>query len=362
MTTRYFLHLTMAVPLFYLLSAYTLCLSSYKRSDENITSFYIRRFFRIAPLFYFMTLLYIVGRYVSGRNVPLNTILTNVFFIFNFIPQSNQFEGIVTASWSIGVEMPFYLLFPFLLRASRGITRATLLFVIALIVSFLFRSGLHWITLNGIAQKMNLSSETIQIYSVLSLITNIPYFMMGIITFHIHKIIIKYEKRRLISTMLLILTITAFAGLPYMSDQYVLNPVPVGYLISLFFMTLILSLFMKKNGLIINKFTVFFGEISYSSYLVHGMVIGVMVHFYDKIIFLVKLNWLAFIVCFAVTVLAVILVSLLTYKLIELPGMRLGHIFDKRLRAIYPSAFHAYFPISKPNKLENDTIPNNLMS
>jgi peptidoglycan/LPS O-acetylase OafA/YrhL len=59
----------LGVQLFFMLSAITLCISSQKRHEQVWQYFYMRRFFRIAPLYYFGIVLYL---------------LTGSFFIYQF--------------------------------------------------------------------------------------------------------------------------------------------------------------------------------------------------------------------------------------------------------------------------------------
>lgn len=75
----------MGVQLFFILSAYTLCLSMEKRgASEGLMPFYLRRYFRIAPLYYFGILFY--GFCNSALkfdmlNFSLKNIAANLLFI-----------------------------------------------------------------------------------------------------------------------------------------------------------------------------------------------------------------------------------------------------------------------------------------
>lgn len=337
--SMYILQLWMAVPLFFILSAYTLCLSNSKRTDDNLISFYLRRFFRIAPLFYFIIAVIILWKIIHDGHIAITTILANVFFVFNFTPQVDKFDGIILASWFIGVIMPFYFIFPLLIKISNTITKTAWIFIITLIISFLFRLDLHWMIKEGVAQQMNLSLRDIESYALCSVIVNIPYFMMGIGAFHIHRLIQNHTSQRTTSAILFVLALLALIGFSNMSDQYLLNPVPLKYLMSLFFIPLIFSLFINEKSLIINKFTIFFGKISYSSYLIHVLLITKLFDFYKRIGLFITSDWLAFICCYVLTVFIVILISLVTYNFIELPGVRIGFSLEKRLKSKFPSAF-----------------------
>lgn len=96
------------VTLFFVLSAFTLYLSAFDRKGESnkISNFYLRRLFRIAPLFYFMLVVAVINFVFTYHSYPsLNTILLNITFAYNFSPIN--FESLVWAGWTIGVEMLF---------------------------------------------------------------------------------------------------------------------------------------------------------------------------------------------------------------------------------------------------------------
>lgn len=77
----------MGVQLFFVASAYTLCLSASRRT-EPARNFYIRRYFRIAPLYYFAIVLYTIVVYTQATfggadrtaDYSLFNIAANVFF------------------------------------------------------------------------------------------------------------------------------------------------------------------------------------------------------------------------------------------------------------------------------------------
>ena len=78
---------------------------------DGVAAFYIRRFFRIGPLFYFMILAYVVrGHTIYSVSYSPVHVIENALYLFNFVPDRQS--GIVWASWTIGVEMIFYLIFP----------------------------------------------------------------------------------------------------------------------------------------------------------------------------------------------------------------------------------------------------------
>lgn len=110
------------VNVFYFVSAMTMCLMWTQRATETnpTRKFYIRRFLRIAPLFWLAIPLYLV---VNGTGPstnapdgigPLQVILTATF-LHGFWPDS--VNSVVPGDWSIAAEMTFYLVFPFVIAA-----------------------------------------------------------------------------------------------------------------------------------------------------------------------------------------------------------------------------------------------------
>jgi peptidoglycan/LPS O-acetylase OafA/YrhL len=126
------------VPLFYVLSAFALSYGYYAslESGAAIRRFYARRFFRIAPLFYLMMAVCLTQLWIRGIGVPASQIFSSATFIFNLIPGHS--ESFVPAAWSIGVEMLFYAVFPFIMMLITNVAR------------YLFFGGAVWFAAPGI--------------------------------------------------------------------------------------------------------------------------------------------------------------------------------------------------------------------
>ncbi len=108
------------VNVFYFVSAMTMCLMWTQRTGEAnpIRKFYIRRFLRIAPLFWLAIPLYLAVNgtgpsYDAPNGIgPVQVILTATF-LHGFWPDS--INSVVPGDWSIAAEMTFYLVFPFVI-------------------------------------------------------------------------------------------------------------------------------------------------------------------------------------------------------------------------------------------------------
>lgn len=137
----------LGVQLFFIASAMTLCMSMESRSGENVKYFYLRRLFRIAPLFYVAIVFYFLWRtakffYANGNlTVPdgytITGLLSTITFIHGFFPK--DFNFYVPGGWSIATEMMFYLIFPFLYTLSRKLETQMLL---KGVVGFIFLAGI----------------------------------------------------------------------------------------------------------------------------------------------------------------------------------------------------------------------------
>lgn len=110
------------VNVFYFVSAMTMCLMWTRRETEmhRTRKFYIRRFLRIAPLFWLAIPLYLAlngsgPSYDAPNGIgPVQVILT-VLFLHGFWPDS--INSVVPGDWSIAAEMTFYLVFPFVISS-----------------------------------------------------------------------------------------------------------------------------------------------------------------------------------------------------------------------------------------------------
>ncbi len=132
------------VHLFYLVSALTMCYMWELRSGElaPVRSFYIRRFFRIAPLFWLAIPAYLlvngVGMsYWAPDGIHTLQIVLTATFLHGFWPDS--INSVVPGGWSIAIEMTFYIVFPFLIiwlreRASAYLLAGYLLFVLNILL------------------------------------------------------------------------------------------------------------------------------------------------------------------------------------------------------------------------------------
>ena len=326
-----FIGLTLAgIPLFLILSAFTLYSSLDNRAGEKrkFFKFYLRRFFRIAPLFYLLLIIVVLDSLIIQKAVPSwQDILVNFTFTFNLVPQYSM--SLFSDGWTVGVEMLFYLVLPLVFIKVNNIRRSIVLFI-----------GIYWLSkeirwlLGTIIGENIMMSTNYDFYNF----SHWAYiFPLGVICYLIYKSYLPKMRREyrapaafsmlLLSLVILFMFINNLPLTLALSDLY--EPLSIltrlREMSSVAFVLLILSLSLKPNRLIVNRFTRFFGTISYSLYLIHPFIVEplkpVYVYIYGHTIYSTDLSLF---LCILLTLLIVTPVSLLTYHLIETPGIRMG--------------------------------------
>jgi peptidoglycan/LPS O-acetylase OafA/YrhL len=177
----------MGVQMFFIASAFTLCLTMERRAGEAapLRSFYIRRLFRIAPLYYVGIAIYasvaISGLWlgtdwqVSGP-YSAEAIIANMLFVHGFVPQANN--NIVPGGWSIGTEMAFYLVFPLLFALARRRSDRSIRVVLWMLATSLVAS----LTAFRIAAGDGVPAK-VDSFLYFNLLTQLPVFLLGMLAY-----------------------------------------------------------------------------------------------------------------------------------------------------------------------------------
>ena len=126
------------VQLFFLASAVTLLLS-WQRSagPTRMRDFFIRRFLRIAPLYYLGAIIYFVAR-PPATGFDLGQLLATLFFVNSWHPDwipTTPGWMVVPGGWSIGVEFTFYFLFPVIAALVTSFRRALVFLAVTIAVA-----------------------------------------------------------------------------------------------------------------------------------------------------------------------------------------------------------------------------------
>lgn len=109
------------VQLFFIVSGLTLTIN-YASRPFHVVNFAARRYFRIAPMFYFGIILYLLLSRLTTLSLPTDSastidVIATVLFVHGWLPSA--INTVVPGGWSIAAEAMFYVVFPLLLRAVR---------------------------------------------------------------------------------------------------------------------------------------------------------------------------------------------------------------------------------------------------
>jgi peptidoglycan/LPS O-acetylase OafA/YrhL len=305
--------------LFFIISGFSLCLTM-PRHDRSVTpdlSFGISRFFRIAPAFFFMLMVTIARDYFFfGFGYSFSNILLSMSFLFNLVPGHQ--EGIVWASWTIGVEMLFYVAFLPLYRL--GIKWQIVIILAALILfgilgCFVSIGYMYW-----------------------SFIGYFPLFVFGMIAFELYSYVRTRDSAKILGRLLIgigvtIIVLCIFEN-PVGRNLIFRFPVGVGY------SAVLLGGVLCHPKVLSVKPLLFYGRISYSLYLVHAPIIYACSRLFSVVSANVSGD-LAYVVCAIITLSIATVCAHMMYEFIEKPGIRLGAVLLKMISERSPANFLA---------------------
>lgn len=261
------------VQLFYIASALTLCSSwDFRATRERhpVRNFYLRRLFRIAPMFYiaiagYLWLYGLSPRYYAPDGVRWYYVPLTALFLNGFHPET--ITSVVPGGWSIAVEMTFYLAFPFLMKWRRTILSLTLLLGASLILAWTAARlayavyGQHYPP-----ERLYL----VDALSTLNFLSQLPVFVFGIMVFWMLRRREAWLPGIIAGTAALTAWIVALTTLSETPLQEVLKvPIAMGAAFAL--LTLILERWPAR--LLVNPVTTMIGKLSFSMYLTHFAVL-----------------------------------------------------------------------------------------
>lgn len=305
------------VTLFFIISGFSMCLSWQRHSMMNspATSFYANRLARIAPLFYFWLFLSIIRDAVFKGPQDQHTVLeigANVLFLFNLFEPLQT--GIVWASWTIGVEMLFYALFPFIKRAGfDNLVKTSWLAALSLAVVVITRGFTAGPTQPDL-QFPHYLFDGLGFFFVL------PVFLMGVVTYYVHDLLNSVRTSCFRSWLARLLLPTAVIALSILA---IYNPQGLiwYYASAVSYAMLLLGLSARSGSIMVNPFASYLGKISYSLYLNHPTLVYVLIPGYLTIYNLGLEAIVAFLICVTLTVSILVPISHLTFRFIETPVM-----------------------------------------
>lgn len=300
------------VSLFFVLSGFviTRILIQTSNQDNYFKSFYMRRTLRIFPLYYFSLALYYVIPPLIDKNLNFELSFNQLIYVFYFQNFSRTFNwGAVGPEhfWSLSVEEHFYLLWPALVYFCLKINTKILLnlsLIIIILVHFLrfymFNKGYE-----------------INVYTF----TRLDQLVLG-------GLLAVYELKGLLKMnnqiRCLCLVLIGVLGLLILElyGSNIIKEVFKHTFFGLLYLGVILYVISIKDDtfvsqLLQNRFIQFLGKISYGIYIWHMLSISFIDYFQTDIFF-------GFILVVSIT----IIISWISFNLIELPFLKLKSKFE----------------------------------
>ncbi|NRA11833.1 MAG: acyltransferase [Crocinitomicaceae bacterium] len=288
------------VSIFYILSGLTLYLVyNEKMSLKSTGGFYLKRIFRIFPLFWLSTLLALT---IINRSEEAYRLVINFTGAFGFIDPPNS---ITNGGWSIGNELVFYAFFPILIwfaRKSKWLLIATFVLSFGVMIYFAF----YVLHSNSLLED--------QWRSYVNPLNQMFLFIGGAL---VGRIIRRYRNNSM-ATILLIASLAFFIFYPVSGDRIhlVTGWNRIFFAIAAFTLTMSVFLFKLNPPKFIKYPLAKLGRISYSVYLLHAYIFFIIVYQWDSMEH-VKIS-------VPLAMVVTIIVSVFSYYLLEQPFIKLG--------------------------------------
>jgi peptidoglycan/LPS O-acetylase OafA/YrhL len=324
------------VQLFFVISALSLMLSWHRRAD-GIAPFYVRRFFRIAPMFWLAILFFVAldgfgPRQWAPAGISWWQVVVTALFLHGWHPES--INSVVPGGWSIAVEMTFYALFPLLVIACSSLART---------IAVLLLSVLAAAAVNGAAAVIlepappHQPQYLIDAFRFFWFWSQLPVFLIGILVYFAAS-----DKRRHLpifwANLGVYASVLILVILPFVEGRSLLLD---HIKCALCFGLLAFCLACGAKTFVVNKLSCFIGKVSFSCYLWH---FAVLVALFDRLLAAgvnpFGLNdaahgWSYFLQFFAVVAAATIALSFVTYRLVEQPMIRIGSRIAASIKPVF---------------------------
>jgi len=312
------------VQLFFVISALTLFLSAGKRAGESEpwVNFYVRRIFRIAPMFYLAFGVYCLAPVLmKGQALPpLPTILGTLSFTNGWNPAwLLGANDVVPGGWSIGVEMSFYIVFPLVFLALRSFPRALGALLLLLVLDI---ATWPMLLRHAPIDDMELWARYVFVW----LPNQLPIFLFGICAYFVlfsqtgRLTAFFHEGDRRLNACWFMVAVAILLIAP----QGLTDPRAV-FLYGAAFALLALCLYRQPYRWLVNRPLQHIGKISFSGYLTHFFMLQVARKVLAKLHAGDRLSPdIYFVATVLIALTGTVIVSSVTYRLVEVPGQALG--------------------------------------
>ncbi len=302
---------TVGVSVFFVLSGFLLFYQLYKKDEPLTTSrlwtYVKKRLFRILPLYYFSLffIVFVLRHDILFADGGIRTIINNILFIRDIRPDGAPKLTINPVYWSLVVEMHFYILLPIFYYIFYKIKKIYLFFLVILL-GVAYRSILVFVIEDPTMQFLRFTPA------------NFDFFAWGMLGayFYIHRNKwVTYMGKPYVQ-VLYVIAFTLFVRLYdlefYPTISYIGAPVFLGFLTAGAMLSFLVNERSFFSRVCSAKPVLFIAQISFSIYIWHSIIISYVdvLPISNGMKFLLNIG-------------TVLVVSTLSYYLIEAPFLKL---------------------------------------
>jgi len=295
------------VAVFFVISGYSVS-SSFIHS-KGFGDYINKRFWRIAPLYYFWIVVAILMGTTAISWQIKNEVSLDMYNLFMHITFLSCLDyriapTLLGVDWTLSIEMFWYFLVPALLLWAKGLGRLIAIMVGSSLIYILVLTGRSLLPLSD--------EDAIQVVHW----SPFPYmiaFCLGIVAFRLRELSYDFARWGNVALVFLLLILLIYLLIPISIVNHTKNLFFMG---ASFILILFGSMGNKSFRLIFaNRVILLLGTLSYGIYLSHMTVLGIMGQVFAE-------NNLALI--FLLTLSISIVVSTFAYYVIELNGSKVG--------------------------------------
>lgn len=325
------------VDLFFLISGFIIVYSTKKKEINNVLFFFVRRVFRIYPLlivscvFYYLVITEMM-KYSTGEGLA-KLFVSMIPFNLNWSGEAPYFGyNLLYPAWTITYEIAFYIVFGLSISIShryRTIVSSAFLIALVCLSQYYSRGEL---SMSGSVSAGLLEHNTLLGYINVFTSPMMFEFVVGMMIGELYIKAIRIEAIsqhiKNISTICLLLALSMcfimfFSKVPYGHGLF-------GFGVFSFVIITSFLFYERTNDISRNKVLSFLGDISYSLYMCHAIILAAYLYLYTRMGFLQYINGFSLVVMLCSVSLVT---AFLMHIYIELPCINYG----KRILVRYAS-------------------------
>ncbi|MDT9874200.1 acyltransferase [Enterobacter cloacae] len=316
------------VDLFFLISGFIIVYSTKKKEINNILFFFVRRAFRIYPLLIISCVLYYLVitemmKYSTDEGL-IKLFVSIIPFNLNWSEEAPYFGyNLLYPAWTITYEIAFYIMFGLSISIShryRTIIASVFIISIVSLVQYYSRGEL---SMSGSVSAGLLEHSTL--FGYINVFTS-PMMFEFVVGMIIGELYIKSRQIETISQHIKKISIICLLFALSMCFVMFFSKVPYGHGLFGFgvlsFVVITSLLFYERtNDIHKNKALSFLGDISYSLYMCHAIILAAYLYLYTRIDFLQYINGMSLVVMLCSVSMVT---AFLMHVYIELPCINYG--------------------------------------